>query len=143
MASQLRFVKMSSRASSPVRGSADAAGLDLRAAESISIPAGGRACVKTDLQVAIPVGYYGRIAARSGLALKYGVAVGGGVVDADFRGGVGVILFNHGEEAFQVHCHDRIAQLIIEAIICPTPVEVASLEETVRGAGGFGSTGTN
>ena len=143
MASHLRYVKMSPRASSPVRGSAGAAGLNLRAAENISVPPGGRTCVKTDLQVAIPAGFYGRIAARSGLAIKHGVDVGGGVVDADFRGCVGVILFNHGEEAFQVNCRDRIAQLIIEAIACPAPVEVASLEETNRGAGGFGSTGIN
>ena len=141
MASHLHYVKLSPRASSPVRGSIGAAGLDLRAAERVLVPPGGRACIQTDLQVAVPDGFYGRIAARSGLALKHGIDVGGGVIDADFRGPVGVILFNHGEEAFQVAWRDRIAQLIIEAVACPAPMEVASLEETDRGAGGFGSTG--
>ena len=105
------------------------------------IPAGGRGVVKTDLCIACPAGTYARIAPRSGLAVKKGIDVGAGVVDADYRGNVGVVLFNLGTDDFVVDVGDRIAQLILEKVNMAPVVEVEELTETERGAGGFGSTG--
>lgn len=107
------------------------------------IPARGKSIVKTDIQIELPEGCYGRIAPRSGLAAKNSIDVGAGVIDEDYRGNVGVVLFNHSDVAFSVVKGDRIAQLICERIFYPTLEEVKSLSETERGAGGFGSTGTN
>ena len=92
--------------------------------------------------MAIPVGNYGRVAPRSGLACKNFIDVGAGVVDSDYRGEVKVLLFNFGEQEFKVNPGDRIAQLIIEKYTRTEIEEVADdLDNTVRGAGGFGSTG--
>ena len=93
------------------------------------------------IPVEVPPGCYGRIAPRSGLAVRAGVDVGGGVIDQDFRGPIGVILLNHGSGDFLVKKDDRIAQLIIEKIVSAVPVEVDSLGTTDRDSGGFGSTG--
>lgn len=90
----------------------------------------------------MPEGTYGRVAPRSGLAWKNFIDVGAGVIDQDYRGNVGVILFNHSDVDFDVKKGDRIAQLICERIAHPNVVEVKSLSETARGEGGFGSTGT-
>ena len=106
-----------------------------------TIPAGGKGLVKTDLSIAIPEGCYARVAPRSGLAWKKFIDTGAGVIDADYRGNVGVILFNHSKEDFPVKTGDRIAQLIIERIAYPEIAEVTELPTTERGAGGFGSTG--
>lgn len=84
----------------------------------------------------------GRIAPRSGLAVKHFIDTGAGVIDSDYRGEVKVLLFNHSEVDFEVKEGDRIAQLVIERIYTPEVVVVEELEESVRGAGGFGSTGT-
>ena len=97
--------------------------------------------MKTGLAISFPAGLYARIAPRSGLALKKFIDVGAGVVDADYRGDVGVVLFNHGDQDFEVKMGDRIAQMIFEKIDTPDVVEVQGLEDTVRGVGGFGSTG--
>ena len=97
--------------------------------------------MKTGLSISFPVGLYARIAPRSGLALKKFIAVGAGVVDSDYRGDVGVVLFNHGDQEFQVKMGDRIAQLILEKIDTPPVEEVQGHDSTVRGSGGFGSTG--
>ena len=137
----LRFAKLSASARAPSKGSADAAGFDLFAAESILVPPGGRASVKTDIQVAVPPGCYGRIAPRSGLALRHGIATLAGVVDADYRGNVIVLLQNHGGSEFQVSCGDRVAQLILEKFQVAQLEEVSSLAATARATGGFGSTG--
>jgi dUTP pyrophosphatase len=83
----------------------------------------------------------GRIAPRSGLASKHMIDTGAGVIDADYRGQVKVLLFNHGEADFEIKEGDRVAQLVLERIYTPEVVEVEELEESVRGAGGFGSTG--
>lgn len=107
------------------------------------VPAHGKAIVKTDIQVELPEGCYGRVAPRSGLAAKNFIDVGAGVIDEDYRGNVGVVLFNHSEVDFTVAKGDRIAQLICERIFYPTIEEVDDLTDTKRGAGGFGSTGTN
>lgn len=107
------------------------------------VPARGKALVKTDIQIEVPDGTYGRVAPRSGLAWKNFIDVGAGVIDQDYRGNVGVILFNHSDIDFDVKKGDRIAQLICERIVHPTVVEAETLTDTTRGAGGFGSTGTN
>lgn len=83
----------------------------------------------------------GRIAPRSGLASKHFIDTGAGVIDADYRGQVKILLFNHSETDFDVNEGDRVAQLVLERIYTPDVVEVAELEDSVRGAGGFGSTG--
>ncbi|CAL5332276.1 unnamed protein product [Camellia sinensis] len=116
-------------------------GYDLSSATEIKVPARGKALVPTDLSIAIPQGTYARIAPRSGLAWKHSIDVGAGVIDADYRGPVGVILFNHSDADFEVKVSDRIAQLIIQVILTPDVVEVDDLDLTARGAGGFGSTG--
>eukprot|EP00434_Breviolum_minutum_P035350 symbB.v1.2.031287.t1/scaffold3617.1/size53222/1 len=127
----------------PIRGSVAAAGFDLAAAEATSIPAGGKGVVKTGLCIAIPEGTYARVAPRSGLAVKKMLHTGAGVVDYDYRGEVGVVLFNHGTEDFVVAVGDRVAQLILEQHVLVDCYEVKSLAETARGAGGFGSTGVS
>ncbi|CAD6936573.1 unnamed protein product [Tilletia controversa] len=126
----------------PTRGSAAAAGYDLYAAEDVLLPGGnGRKVVPTGIKLAVPEGCYGRVAPRSGLASKHGIDVGAGVIDADYRGLLGVLLFNFGDADFQIKAGDRIAQLVLEQIRTPDVAEVENLEETDRGAGGFGSTG--
>lgn len=139
----LKFAKLSEHATSPTRGSTKAAGYDLYSAYDYTIPAMDKAIVKTDIQIALPSGYYGRVAPRSGLAAKYFIDVGAGVVDEDYRGNVGVVLFNFSKDSFEVKKGDRVAQLICEKICYPELQERETLDETERGAGGFGSTGTN
>jgi dUTP pyrophosphatase len=140
-ASGFQVKKLSEHATLPTRGSIGAAGYDLYAAYDGVVPARGRAVVKTDIALCIPEGCYARVAPRSGLAVKNFIDVGAGVVDYDYRGNVGVVMFNHAETAFIVTKGDRVAQLILEQIFTPDIVEVEELDETVRGAGGFGSTG--
>lgn len=137
----LQVVLLSEHATAPARGSPLAAGFDLAAAAACVVPPRGRAVVKTGLQVRVPAGCYGRVAPRSGLAVKKGIDVGAGVVDADYRGEVGVVLFNFGEEEFKVSVGDRVAQLVLEKISTVGVQLVEKLDETERGAGGFGSTG--
>ena len=96
--------------------------------------------MQTGLAISFPVGLYARIAPRSGLALKKFIDIGVGVVDSDYHAEVGVVLFNHGDQDFQVKMGDRIAQLILEKIDTLPVEEVQGLEDTVRGSGGFGST---
>ena len=129
-------------ASPPTRGSAFAAGYDIYAAHDCTIPARGKTLVSTDLAIAVPEGTYGRIAPRSGLASKHFIDTGAGVIDADYRGEVKVLLFNFGEKEFEVKRGERVAQLVLERIYTPEVVVVkGELEKSVRGAGGFGSTG--
>ncbi|WKY12102.1 hypothetical protein Q1695_003572 [Nippostrongylus brasiliensis] len=137
----IRFVKLNADAQTPIRGSAAAAGADLCSAEDCVVPAHGKFCVSTGLQVEVPYGYYGRVAPRSGLAAKNFIDVGAGVVDSDYRGELKVLLFNFGPTDFEVKKGDRIAQFICERIAHCNYVECESLTDTVRGDGGFGSTG--
>uniref|UniRef100_A0A453JI21 Deoxyuridine 5'-triphosphate nucleotidohydrolase n=3 Tax=Aegilops tauschii subsp. strangulata TaxID=200361 RepID=A0A453JI21_AEGTS len=137
----LKVKRLSANAVLPSRGSALAAGYDISSAVEAVVPARGKALVATDLSVAVPQGTYARIAPRSGLAWKHSIDVGAGVVDADYRGPVGVILFNHSDADFAVRPGDRVAQLVIERIATPDVAEVDDLDATVRGEGGFGSTG--
>lgn len=139
--SLLRVKKLSDKAVLPSRASPLSAGYDLSSATSTNVPARGKALVPTDLSIGIPEGTYARIAPRSGLAWKHSIDVGAGVIDADYRGSIGVILYNHSDVDFEVKIGDRIAQLIIEKIVTPDVVEVEDLDSTSRGEGGFGSTG--
>ena len=137
----LKVQKLSNNAALPKRSIDGAAGYNLCASQDCTIPAGGKGLVKTGLSISFPTGLYARIAPRSGLALKKFIDVGAGVVDSDYRGEVGVVLFNQGDQDFEVKMGDRIAQLILEKIDTPPVKEVQSLDDTVRGTGGFGSTG--
>lgn len=136
----------------PERASAGAAGYDVRYcganadgtdAPPLTVPARGRELVPTGFSLAIPQDHYGRLAPRSGLAVRHGLSVGAGVIDSDYRGELHVLLFNHSDEDCAVHPGERIAQLVLERISTP-PVELAQtpLDATARGEGGFGSTGT-
>ncbi|XP_015092717.2 deoxyuridine 5'-triphosphate nucleotidohydrolase, mitochondrial isoform X1 [Vicugna pacos] len=140
---RLRFVRLSEHATAPTKGSGRAAGYDLYSAYDYTVPPMEKALVKTDIQIALPSGCYGRVAPRSGLAAKHFIDVGAGVIDEDYRGNVGVVLFNFGKEKFEVKKGDRIAQLICERIFYPEIEEVQVLDDTERGSGGFGSTGKN
>jgi dUTP pyrophosphatase len=142
MISELKFLRLHPAAKLPTRGSREAAGLDLYAIEAVMLEPGARAAVRTGLAVAIPVGFYGRVAPRSGLAVNYGLDVLAGVIDSDYRGEIVCAIVNHGREAFTIDAGARVAQLIIEAIIAPDAVWADALDETARGAGGFGSTGS-
>ena len=137
----LRFAKLSENAYTPTRGSALAAGYDLYSAYDYVVPASGKVVALTDIQIAVPDGCYGRVAPRSGLAVKFFIDVGAGVIDQDYRGNVGVVLFNFGQEPFRISKGDRIAQLVLERIYNADLQELKSLDETERGEGGFGSTG--
>jgi dUTP pyrophosphatase len=127
----------------PSYASAGAAGLDLRAAEALSIGAGARALVATGIAIALPSGFEAQVRPRSGLAVKHGVTVlnAPGTIDCDYRGEIKVPLINHGNEVFVIARGDRIAQMVIAPAPQVTLIEVTSLDETVRGAGGFGSSG--
>ena len=137
----LKFKKLDPRAILPTRGSAAAAGLDLYSIEVVNLQSLERKLVRTGLAVAIPEGFYGRIAPRSGLATKNGIDVLAGVIDADYRGEIQCLLHNTGHDTVELPAQAKICQLIIEKIITPTPVLVDDLTNTARGSGGFGSTG--
>jgi dUTP pyrophosphatase len=139
----LKVAKLTEHAIVPTRGSALAAGYDLYSAYDYVIPANGKILAKTDIQVKVPHGTYGRVAPRSGLAWKNHIDIGAGVVDEDYRGNVGVVMFNHSAVEFVVKAGDRVAQLVCEKISYPDIEVLDTLDETIRGEGGFGSTGTN
>ena len=131
----------------PAYETADAAGMDLRAAvpqdEPLVLRPGARHPVPTGLAFAIPSGFEGQVRPRSGFALKSGITClnSPGTVDADYRGEVKVILINLGAEDVTIRRGDRIAQMIVAPVVQAALSEASSLDETVRGAGGFGSTG--
>lgn len=121
------------------------AGMDIRAAvtDPVTIAPGARALVPTGFKMALPIGFEAQIRPRSGLALKKGVTLPNtpGTIDADYRGEVGIILMNLGDETFVIERGDRIAQMVIAPVTTALWVETGSLNETTRGEGGFGSTG--
>lgn len=127
----------------PVYASGGAAGMDVVAAETVVIPPGARHAVATGFSIAIPEGYEVQVRPRSGLALKHGITCLNtpGTIDSDYRGEVKVILANLGSEDFEVVRGERIAQLVPATVQRAHLIEVDSLDETARGAGGFGSTG--
>ncbi|ODV62599.1 bifunctional dITP/dUTP diphosphatase [Ascoidea rubescens DSM 1968] len=139
----LKIYRRSENATIPTRGSLHSAGYDLYSSQDTVIPGRGQALVSTDISMVIPIGTYGRVAPRSGLAVKYGISTGAGVIDSDYRGEVKVMLFNHKDEAFTIKKGDRIAQLILEKYLVADIVEIdlSQLDQTLRGEGGFGSTG--
>jgi len=130
---------------SPHYASTHAAGADLRAAidEEMVLQPGEHALIPTGFAMALPAGFEAQIRPRSGLALKHGITVLNtpGTIDADYRGEVGVILINHGQQSFHVQRGDRIAQMIIAPVIQANWQEVETLDSTERGSGGFGSSG--
>ena len=131
----------------PAYQSAHAAGLDLLAAvpeaEPVVLLPGARALVPTGLSIALPPGYEAQVRPRSGLAAKHGVTVlnAPGTIDADYRGEIGVLLINHGDVAFSIRRGERIAQMVVAAVVRAELVPVDTLAATDRGSGGFGSTG--
>jgi len=139
----LQVAKLTDKAIIPTRGSDKAAGYDLYSAYDYVIPARGKILAKTDVQIKVPHGTYGRVAPRSGLAWKQHIDIGAGVVDEDYRGNVGVVMFNHSEVEVTIKAGDRVAQLVCEKISYPDIQVLDTLDETIRGEGGFGSTGTN
>jgi dUTP pyrophosphatase len=138
----IQVKKLSENAKIPTQGSKFAAGYDLYAAENAVVYPKTRFLVKTNIVISIPEGFYGRIAPRSGLAYKNGIDILAGVIDSDYRGDVGVILYNSDACAeFEVKKGDRIAQIIFERCMKASFEEVKDLESSVRSVGGFGSTG--
>ncbi|MBW8303574.1 MAG: dUTP diphosphatase [Brevundimonas sp.] len=131
----------------PAYETSGSAGMDLRAAVEENLPVilapGARTLVPTGLKIALEPGYEAQVRPRSGLALKHGVTClnSPGTIDSDYRGEVGVILINHGQEPFVIRRGERIAQMVIARHEQAAMVEVGTLDETARGAGGFGSTG--
>ena len=136
----LHFQKLSSRAITPRQATPGSVGLDLYSPVDIAIPPRKSVCVPIDLAFAIPTGYYGRIASKSGLAIIHGITVEAGVIDPDYRGNVGVVLRNHSKIGYYVKFKEPIGQLILEKATVPELKEVQDLTSTTRGASGFGST---
>lgn len=131
----------------PAYETTGSAGMDLRAAvaefEPVVLAPGERRLIPTGLKIALEPGYEAQVRPRSGLALKHGVTClnSPGTIDSDYRGEVGVILINHGQVAFEIRRGERIAQMVIAPYAQAVMAEVEALDETARGAGGFGSTG--
>lgn len=140
----VRVKKLHPDAVLPTLGSAYAAGADLYSVEEVTLPVGGTVLVHTGLAMEIPEGYGGFIFARSGLATKRGLAPANkvGVVDADYRGEIMVALYNHGDKPQVLEKGERVAQMVLMPFLAAEYIEADELSETVRGAGGFGSTGT-
>ena len=130
MANALKVKLLSPEAKLPSKGSSLAAGYDLSSAQQLTIPVNGRALVQTDINISIPKGTYGRIAPRSGLAIKHGITTGAGVIDTDYTGPIGIVLFNHGDQDFNIQKGDRIAQLILEQVANKPVIEVQELTQT-------------
>lgn len=163
MSSDKLLVKChSNHATLPRRATEGSAGYDLYSSEACSIGPGERRIVSTDISIEVPQGTYGRIAPRSGLAVKWGINVLAGVIDLvslsilfdslfellihsfylqDYRGVIGVVLVNHSNLPFKIDMGDRIAQLILEVCATPEVEEAKELSQTIRGEDGFGSTG--
>ena len=127
----------------PAYATEGAAGMDVLSAEDVTLEPGARHAVATGLALAIPAGYEIQVRPRSGLALKHGISVPNtpGTIDSDYRGELKVILINHGVEPFAIVRGDRVAQLVLAPVVQASWDEVKTLDDTARGAGGFGSTG--
>jgi dUTP pyrophosphatase len=141
---ELRVAKLREEATLPTRAHPDDAGLDLYACEPAHIGPGERWSVATGIGVEIPDGHAGLVLPRSGLAREHGIALvnAPGLIDSGYRGELRVLLLNTDPaETFRIEPGDRIAQLLVAPIALPEPVEVEALTESVRGRGGFGSSG--
>jgi dUTP pyrophosphatase len=142
---ELRLTRLDPRAQVPTRAHPGDAGLDLHAVEAAVLEPGERASIGTGIALEIPDGYAGLVLPRSGLAARHGISLvnAPGLIDAGYRGEIRVLLLNTDRrQAFDVAAGARIAQLVIIAVEPAVPVEVASLETSARGAGGFGSSGS-
>jgi len=137
---KLEIVRLTPDAKLPTRAHHDDAGLDLYGLEDFILEPGQSKIAKTGIAMKLEKGMVGLVADRSSMG-KRGIKTAGGVIDAGYRGEIGVILMNLSPETFTIRKHDRIAQLLILPIATPEPVEVETLEESKRGLGGFGSTG--
>ncbi len=140
----LQVVRLDERATLPTRAHPGDAGLDLYALEPVTLEPGERASVATGIAVQIPAGQAGLVLPRSGLAARHGISVvnAPGLIDSGYRGELRVLLLNTDRrERFELDAGARIAQLVLVRIEVPTPVEVAALDDSARGAGGFGSSG--
>jgi dUTP pyrophosphatase len=140
----LPFTRLTPEAQAPTQAHPGDAGFDLYAADSVTLRPGHRASVGTGIALAIPDGLAGLVLPRSGLAAKHGISLvnAPGLIDSGYRGEVRVLLLNTDrDESFEVSVGDRIAQLLLVRFEAPVPEEVESLDETVRGGGGFGSSG--
>lgn len=133
--------RLSKTAILPTRGSEKSVGYDLCSDEECTILPGRRHVVRTGLALSLPAGCYARVAPRSGLAVKFGLQVGAGVIDPDYTGEVKVVLFNHDRRKYVVKPGYRIAQLVLEQCLTPNIIEVDNIVDTARGKAGFGSTG--
>jgi dUTP pyrophosphatase len=120
-----------------------AAGMDLRSADAVTLKPGARALVATGIAIALPAYFEAQVRPRSGLAVKHGITVlnAPGTIDADYRGEIKVPLINLGSEDFSIARGDRIAQMVVAPVTTAELVEVGALDDTIRGAGGFGSSG--
>lgn len=127
----------------PAYATPGAAGMDVVSAEDVILSPGGRHAVATGFAMAIPEGYEVQVRPRSGLALKHGISLPNtpGTIDSDYRGELKIIMINLGAEPFVIRRGDRVAQLVVAPVQLAAFMEVAELEDTVRGQGGFGSTG--
>lgn len=136
-------VKLEPDAILPVYQTEHSAGMDLRSTVDVTLTPGERRLVPTGLRMSIPEGYEGQVRPRSGLALKHGIGMvnAPGTIDSDYRGEIGVLLINLGQETVTFQKGERIAQLVICPIARARLLPMDELEQTVRGAGGFGSTG--
>jgi dUTP pyrophosphatase len=134
------FTKLSPNAIAPTRGSYLAAGLDLYTPISGTVLPQQRLLVPLDISIQLPIGTYGHILPRSGLALKHGIHIGAGVVDEDYRGNVSVLIMNLGDQPFTFKEGDRIAQMVIKKYESVNVIE-SIVDDSQRGAGGFGSSG--
>ncbi len=132
---------MGGPAAAPEYASPGAAGADLRAAEEVTLPPGGRAAVPTGLVLEIPSGHVGLVWPRSGLAVRHGLDTLAGVIDSDYRGEVKVVLVNHGQEPFTIARGERVAQILVQQVERAAFVRAPALGATERGEAGFGSTG--
>lgn len=139
----LKFKRIHPEATLPAYAHEGDAGMDVRSVEELEILPGARALVHTGLVIMLPPGWEAQVRPRSGLALKHGVTVLNtpGTIDAGYRGEVGVILANFGSEPFRVAKGDKVAQIVVAPVVRAGIVEAAEVDDTERGAGGFGSTG--
>jgi dUTP pyrophosphatase len=134
-------VQVGRRGLRPIKGTPGSAGYDLYASVDCCVPAFGRAIVETDIKICLPPGTYGRIAPRSGLAIKHFIDVGAGVVDSDYRGDIRIVVFNFGETDYHFVRGDRVAQFIVTCIRETINREGNVDNDSLRGLLGFGSTG--
>lgn len=138
----LAVTKLTPEAKVPTYAHATDAGMDMYAAAAVTIPAHERVLVSTGIAMAIPEGYVGLIWDKSGIATKRGVTTLAGVVDAGYRGEVQIALYNTTEETVTFAAGEKVAQMVIQPVLQPELIEVDELEQSERGKGGFGSTGT-